>query len=343
MACVDIHTHGSGMKILFEGTTGGSFTSDMAIDDVTLETGSCSTVTSPTSTVPTTSASTTVETVTLFEGHWGPWSTYSACSATCGSDVTRTRLRHCISGVCPTGNSSQSIACHMSDCPVTAVDGHWSTWSTSTCTVTCGTGLATSTRTCTNPAPSHGGQTCPGSSIRHSYCRISSSQCSVDGQWSTWSAYGACSDTCGTGQMSSHRSCTHPAPSGGGHNCVGNSLRTQSCTASQTSCVVDGNWSSWTTWSTCSVSCDLGTITRTRSCSQPAPSIGGRACIGDTTETHECTNGPCPEWSHWFNGDCSVSCGTGTRERMRACSTGNNHDCAGTSYETLPCDGPQCI
>ncbi|WAR29970.1 CADN-like protein, partial [Mya arenaria] len=326
------------------------------------------------------------------EGHWGPWSTYSACSATCGSDVTRTRLRHCISGVCPTGNSSQSIACHMSDCPVTAVDGHWSTWSTSTCTVTCGTGLATSTRTCTNPAPSHGGQTCPGSSIRHSYCRISSSQCSVDGQWSTWSAYGACSDTCGTGQMSSHRSCTHPAPSGGGHNCVGNSLRTQSCTASQTSCVVtshnnecihyiekyitidntekrnrhiaksttygggqelfeelkisfsgvmDGNWSSWTTWSTCSVSCDLGTITRTRSCSQPAPSIGGRACIGDTTETHECTNGPCPEWSHWFNGDCSVSCGTGTRERMRACSTGNNHDCAGTSYETLPCDGPQ--
>ena len=43
------------------------------------------------------------------------------------------------------------------------VDGNWSDWNPwSSCPVTCGGGLETRIRTCTNPPPAFGGQSCPG-------------------------------------------------------------------------------------------------------------------------------------------------------------------------------------
>lgn len=52
-----------------------------------------------------------------------------------------------------------------------AVDGNWATWgSYGACTVTCGGGSQTRTRTCSDPAPQHGGTTCSGSSSSHQTC-----------------------------------------------------------------------------------------------------------------------------------------------------------------------------
>ena len=52
------------------------------------------------------------------------------------------------------------------------VDGQWSDWSVpSTCSVTCGTGTRTKTRTCDNPAPAHGGAQCIGSSDETEACQ----------------------------------------------------------------------------------------------------------------------------------------------------------------------------
>lgn len=56
---------------------------------------------------------------------------------------------------------------------------------------------------------------------------------------------------------------------------------------------VDGEWSEWGNWSTCSVSCDNGTMTRTRLCNSPTPDHGGSTCLGNSTEYDICEEGKC--------------------------------------------------
>lgn len=51
----------------------------------------------------------------------------------------------------------------LKSCSFAVVDGGWSSWrKVSGCTVTCGGGNQTLLRTCNNPYPKHGGQSCPG-------------------------------------------------------------------------------------------------------------------------------------------------------------------------------------
>ncbi|OGJ03244.1 hypothetical protein A3F97_01205 [Candidatus Nomurabacteria bacterium RIFCSPLOWO2_12_FULL_41_10] len=168
---------------------------------------------------------------------------------------------------CPDGTSaSDTVTVSLQNVENPPIPGGWSAWSSwGACSVTaCGsTGTQTSTRTCTNPAPSGGGADCSsldgGNSSRTQPC--STAACSVPGGWSAW---GACSVTaCGsTGTQT--RTCTNPAPSGGGANCVGSS--TQSCstaacgapppsgTLSATNCTIASNASTCSdtnvTWTT---------------------------------------------------------------------------------------------
>ena len=51
----------------------------------------------------------------------------------------------------------------------------------------------------------------------------------VDGGWSAWGAYGACSKECGGGEKERTRTCTNPAPAHGGNDCVGDSKQTAPC------------------------------------------------------------------------------------------------------------------
>ena len=53
----------------------------------------------------------------------------------------------------------------------------------------------------------------------------------VDGNWSTWLAWGACSVTCGPGVKSRSRNCDNPAPQFGGNNCGGTTSDTGACTS----------------------------------------------------------------------------------------------------------------
>ena len=142
-------------------------------------------------------------------------------------------------------------------------------------------GTRSRTRSCTNPTPSNGGASCSGFSSQTQICNRNSCQTpskfmcyitkifledffhkhfityflsesfhkhfiihfssesfhkhfityfsSVNGGWSTWSAWGSCSVTCGMGTRSRTRSCTNPTPSNGGASCSGISSQTQIC------------------------------------------------------------------------------------------------------------------
>ena len=53
-----------------------------------------------------------------------------------------------------------------------AVNGGWATWgSWGACSVTCGPGTQTRTRTCSSPTPQGNGATCPGSSTSSQACQ----------------------------------------------------------------------------------------------------------------------------------------------------------------------------
>lgn len=51
----------------------------------------------------------------------------------------------------------------------------------------------------------------------------------INGGWSNWGGWGACSKTCGGGIQYRYRSCTNPTPSCGGNSCTGSNTQSQSC------------------------------------------------------------------------------------------------------------------
>merc|ERR1712112_321304 len=150
------------------------------------------------------------------------------------------------------------------------INGHWSEWGE--CSKTCGGG--TKTRTCTNPAPAHGGADCEpgyGPGVTDSCNTDSCPSGPINGHWSEW---GPCSKTCGGGTKT--RTCTNPAPAHGGADCeagygpgVTDSCNTDNCPSGP----INGHWSEW---GECSKTC--GGVTKTRTCTNPAPAHGGADC-----------------------------------------------------------------
>ena len=52
--------------------------------------------------------------------------------------------------------------------------------------------------------------------------------------------------------------------------------------------IVNGNYTVWSNWSSCSMSCGPGQQLRRRNCTQPKPAHGGDDCEGPRIETKEC-------------------------------------------------------
>ena len=58
--------------------------------------------------------------------------------------------------------------------------------------------------------------------------------------------------------------------------------------------VVNGEWSNWSDYEDCSVTCGSGSQARSRECNSPAPSNGGSTCTGVATQTKDCEKTACP-------------------------------------------------
>ena len=56
---------------------------------------------------------------------------------------------------------------------------------------------------------------------------------------------------------------------------------------------VSGEWSTWTSWSVCSVNCGGGITRRIRNCNNPKPANGGDDCEGPAVEVESCFTHTC--------------------------------------------------
>ncbi|MCJ8749980.1 hypothetical protein PDJAM_G00193750 [Pangasius djambal] len=283
------------------------------------------------------------------DGQWSEWTAWEECSRTCGQG-NRTRVRTCSKppaqhgGRTCEGQAVEVIMCSIRPCPVAGKWASWLQWSP--CSETCGKGMQTRIRLCNNPPPSFGGPPCNGADTQTQVC--TERNCPVDGKWSSWVSWGACSVSCGGGTRQRTRLCASPAPKHGGRQCEGNDVHIDFCNSEP--CPIHGNWGPWSTWGSCSRTCNGGQMRRYRTCDNPRPANGGRACAGTDTEIQKCSTLSCPvdgNWSPWQPwGECSASCGIGERTRVRFCNNpapaNKGRPCPGDSTQLSRCNIQPC-
>lgn len=283
------------------------------------------------------------------DGKYTEWKPWQSCSVTCGGGVqksyrTCTNPAPAFGGADCEGISEQSRRCNENGCPV---NGKWSEWGPfTTCTVLCGGGTRSRSRTCTNPPAAFGGKECVGNSQDVQSCN--EFPCQIPGGLTSWGVWSVCSASCGSGTKKRLRSCTNPPPANGGEDCIERREEFQSC--NEEPCPVDGRWSLWKPWGPCSLTCAGGVQRRTRTCSNPPPKYGGKNCEGNDLQTQSCNRAPCPvdgnwaEWRPWR--PCSVTCGGGSQDRTRACANPRpafgGANCEGQSKEYRQCNRNPC-
>nr|XP_018668081.2 hemicentin-1 [Ciona intestinalis] len=220
----------------------------------------------------------------------------------------------------------------------------WRAWGA--CSTTCGSGLQIRQRSCNNPPPANGGRECSGSEVESKNCH--QGPCPIHGGWSVWAPWEECSVSCGQGTRSRSRGCNNPPAQYGGTPCSGLDNERLTCVAPP--CAVNGAWSIWGPWLPCTSTCGHGSQMRHRSCNNPSPSGGGFDCFGLDSSSRLCALQPCPvdgQWSPWGSWDvCSVSCGGGSRNRIRTCSEpyplNGGRPCSGSSSQLDHCNVDPC-
>lgn len=231
-------------------------------------------------------------------GGYTPWSDWSVCSSDCGDGI-RFRTRDCANPVpgrfgqtClkqSLGQPKEEENCKIKECPI---DGGFTNWGDfGECSTTCGNdGVKKRKRSCTNPSPQYDGAPCEGADEQSESCNVK--PCPVDGGFTNWGNFGDCDKSCGSGVKRRTRTCSNPLPAHGGKNCEGPVDEVEECNTAP--CAVNGGFTNWSEFGSCSKTCGSGVQAKNRNCSQPAPANGGKDCEGASEETQACNTDPCP-------------------------------------------------
>ncbi|XP_052282757.1 coadhesin-like isoform X1 [Dreissena polymorpha] len=135
-------------------------------------------------------------------GGWSAWNEWGSCSVTCGVGLRR-RDRVC-DNPWPSSDGNHcfgdNINYEICSKPVCATWTDWGSWSS--CSNTCGYGLKERYRNCSGTFEPW--DFCVGSDVQNVMCKTS---CNENRSWSTWGAWGSCSNTCGSGLRKRTRSC----------------------------------------------------------------------------------------------------------------------------------------
>jgi len=146
-------------------------------------------------------------------------------------------------------------------------------------------------------------------------------ECPLDCEFSSWSTWGTCSQTCGGGEMFKERKITHDAVFGGKecpHTREHRGCNMQGC---PTHCEI-GEWGAF---GACSESCGNGEHMKLRNVTEGT--LGGTVCPANTVNhiTAACNTHACPvdcQLSGWsFYGACSEKCAGGNHSRTRVVMT----------------------
>ncbi|CAC5378576.1 unnamed protein product [Mytilus coruscus] len=214
---------------------------------------------------------------------------------------------------------------------------YWSTWTAwGDCNTACGTGKRERTRICSG--------NCTGEAVQRETCTVEK----VDGGWSNWFTSGPCTGSCGSVSQKRIRHCDNPHPENCGVNCQGKNYSYIPCLLS--ACPVNGAWSSWNSWETCTVTCGTGQHSRRRHCNNPPKANGGDNCQGEEYDNNSCTLSPCAvdeKWSSWNPWeDCNETCGIGQKRKSRNCDSSTYANggvsCEGEAHEFNSCSLSAC-
>ena len=195
------------------------------------------------------------------------------------------------------GENMDYQPCNIQPCPINCQWASWTDWGQ--CSETCGNGSKTRTREKAQVAM-YNGEDCQGNNTEIKECNLK--QCPIDCQWTSWTNWGQCSETCGHGSKTRTRGKAQDAMYGG-EDCRGNETKVEKCHIKQ--CPIDCQWSTWNNWSLCSKSCGNGIRKRTREILEEALFGGAECQIGlsyeysnnqqdQSLEIEKCHLGDCP-------------------------------------------------
>jgi hypothetical protein len=255
--------------------------------------------------------------------------------------------------------------CNKEQCE-DVIDGAWGDWgdwgagedasyTALSCTKPCGGGYQWRVRDVAT-LPSNGGSIATGAKREYKMCntQLCVTDDTQDCIFGDWGYFGACSKSI-NGIQERVRPIEQYAENGGA-SCSGPLSEIRPCNTPSEFPVLDGrmgNLSSWSAWSECTVSCDGGSTTRTRTVVDAGPGLSGKslmevascnteACCPECSESVDCVWGPWDDWS-----SCPVSCGGGETTRFRDILTmgkANGKPCSNEdSFEIAACSPDPCL